>query len=170
MFTNRIELLSIVPKRCVFAELGVFIGSYSQKILDIVTPSKLYLVDVFKEGNAHSSGVHVKDLSLYYDFLCKKYAQDKRVEVVKATTNRFLKVLPNEHLDAVYIDAKHTYGAVKQDLENSYLKVKTQGLIMGYDFDRPEIQKAVREFCDAYKLKVHLVTDEPQPSFVIKKG
>jgi len=170
MFKNRIELLSIIPQDSVVAELGVFIGEYSQKILNIVKPSKLYLVDVFKEGNAHSSGIHVKDLSLYYGTLCRKYLKDKRVEVVKASTTDFLNSLPKDTLDAVYIDADHSHEAVKQDLCNSYEKVKPSGFIMGHDYDRQEVQKAVEEFCNSYKQSIYLVTKEPQPSFVIRKG
>ena len=170
MFKNRIELLYVIPQGSVVAELGVFIGEYSQKILDIVKPSKLYLVDVFKEGNAHSSGIHVKDLSLYYGALCRKYIKDKRVEVVKASTTGFLDSLPKETLDAVYIDADHSYEAVKSDLFHCYDKVKSSGLIMGHDYDRSEIKKAVKEFCNYYGLSVYFVTNEPQPSFVIRKG
>lgn len=168
-FQNRVDLLSIIPKNCIFAELGVFIGSYSKTIIDIVEPSKVYLVDIFGKGNAHSSGIHVNDLSLYYDVLRKEYLKNEKVEVLKSSTNDFLNGLQKNYLDAVYIDADHTYEAVKQDLENSYPKIKNNGYIMGHDFDRPEIQKAVKEFCYKYGQRIFLVTDEPQPSFVIKK-
>jgi hypothetical protein len=168
-FQNRVDLLSIIPKNCVFAELGVFIGSYSEIIINTVEPSKMYLVDIFGKGNAHSSGTHVNDLSEYYDILCKKYQKNEQVKVIKSLTSEFLNRLQENYLDAVYIDADHTYEAVKQDLENSYPKVKNNGYIMGHDFDRPEIQKAVEEFCDRNRQKIFLITDEPQPSFVIKK-
>jgi len=44
---TRIELLALLPKHISIAELGVFEGSFSKLIKEIVQPSELYLVDVF---------------------------------------------------------------------------------------------------------------------------
>ena len=45
---NRLDLLKVVPKHTVGAELGVYVGEFSQHLLDIVDPTRLYLVDVWQ--------------------------------------------------------------------------------------------------------------------------
>ena len=169
MYKTRIDILKLIPKESVVAELGVFIGEYSQNIINVVNPSKLYMVDIFGKGKAHSMGIQVSDLSKYYDILTNKYINNNNICVVKSTTTKFLQSLPLDSLDAVYIDAEHSYRAVSDDLNNSYDKVKLGGYIMGHDYDRPEIQKAVNEFCVKYELNVLHTTEDSPPSFVIKK-
>ncbi len=42
---TRIELLHSMPKQSVCAEIGVYKGDFSSRIIDIVNPTKLYLID-----------------------------------------------------------------------------------------------------------------------------
>jgi predicted O-methyltransferase YrrM len=42
--------------------------------------------------------------------------------------------IEDKSLDFVYIDANHTYQAVKEDIRLWYPKVKSGGLIMGHDY------------------------------------
>jgi hypothetical protein len=61
----------------------------------------------------------------------------------------------SEYLDFVYIDANHEYDFVKNDLEQYYFKLKTDGIIGGHDFDSTYFKglvKAVLEFMIRNKL------------------
>jgi hypothetical protein len=44
------------------------------------------------------------------------------------------KLFNDESLDFVYIDANHTYEAVKEDLKCWYDKVRVGGVVMGHDY------------------------------------
>ena len=124
---TREELIANVPQGCTFAELGVFSGAFSEKIRSLLKPKKLYLVDIF-DGNMGSGDVNGENFSFInlnesFDQLTQKYAKQSEVKIVKATTVEFLESLPDNHLDAVYIDADHSYEAVKQDLKLSFQKL-----------------------------------------------
>jgi hypothetical protein len=42
---HRKRLLKMMPKRSICAEIGVWKGDFSQRILDITNPSELHLID-----------------------------------------------------------------------------------------------------------------------------
>ena len=173
---NREELIANVPQCCTFAELGVFSGAFSEKISSLLKPKKLYLVDIFdgKMGSGDVNGENFQFINLNesFDQLTQKYAKHPEVKIVKSTTVEFLDSLPDDHLDAVYIDADHSYEAVKQDLNLSFQKVGENGLIMGHDYEEnefPGVVQAVDEFCQQNDLKICLLSQEKLPSFLIKK-
>jgi hypothetical protein len=174
---NREELIANVPQGCTFAELGVFSGAFSEKIRSLLKPKKLYLVDIFDgemgSGDVNGENFQFINLNDSFDQLSQKYAKQPEIKIVKSTTVEFLESLPNDHLDAVYIDADHCYEAVKQDLNLSFQKVGENGLIMGHDYEEnefPGVVQAVDEFCEQNDLKIFLISQEKLPSFLIKKA
>ena len=171
IITDRNELLKLLPKGLVFAELGVFMGSYSEKILELAQPSKLYLIDIFGKGQGHCMGLHTDDLSTYFFILTEKYKDNPKIHVIKTTTKQFLTNIADNELEGVYIDAEHSYNAVKQDLALSFTKMKSGGYIMGHDYEREEIKRAVSEFLIVTGLEIMYLTDIKfgSQSFVIQK-
>lgn len=173
---TRDNLLDILPKKMKIAELGVFKGEFSEIILNKTQPSELFLVDIFPpeicSGDKDGNNIVYANLETYYDTLIKKYKRSKRVKVVKSTTTEFLKSIDDEYLDAVYIDADHSYDAIKNDLELSFKKVKTGGMIMGHDYTAsmfPGVVKAVDEFCSSNNLKIQYLTKDGCPTYCIIK-
>jgi|SRR4030095_2549870 Methyltransferase domain len=143
---NRDVLLSLMPKNSVVAEVGIDQCLYSEKILNITTPTTLHLVDIAES--------------------CIAIAQQKFrdeinrgiVRVHKSDSSTFLKSLPDQYLDWVYIDGDHSYSGVKKDLEAVRVKIKSAGHIALNDyiyFSASELLKygvieAVNEFCLEY--------------------
>lgn len=171
---NRNLLLEKIPKNITIAELGVFKGEFSEIIKNIASPSLLYLVDIF-EGTCCSGDKDGKNIINYnmnrsYEDIKNKY-KEQNVVIIKNTTENFLLSLNDESLDAVYIDADHSYEGVKKDLELSRKKVKKGGFIMGHDYTNvffPGVVKAVDEFCQKYNLKIKYLTKDGCPSFLIQ--
>lgn len=171
---TRSQLLEILPKNIKCAELGVFQGLFSEEIKKIIKPSKLYLVDIFygQAGSGDKDGKNWKhiNLSQTLDILRIKYFNDNSVKIIKNTSVKFLNNLQDDYLDMVYIDGDHSYEAVKQDLNLSYLKVKNNGFILGHDYHEQKFNgvfKAVNEFCQEKKLKIDYLTEDLLPSFLI---
>ena len=174
---NREELIANIPPGCTFAELGVFSGSFSEKIRSLLKPKKLYLVDLFDGvmGSGDVNGENFKFINLNDSFekLTRRYSNHPQIKIIRSTTVEFLESLPNDHLDAVYIDADHSYEAVKQDLNLSFRKVNKDGFIMGHDYEEnefPGVVQAVDEFCEQNGLRICLRSQEKLPSFLIKKN
>jgi len=81
-------------------------------------------------------GRHCKhiDLNTSYQTLTQVYSRDEHVHIIKSRTLDFLNSLQDNVLDAVYIDADHSYKGCQTDLEGSRPKVKPGGYILGHDY------------------------------------
>lgn len=167
---DRIELLTILPRDLVIAELGVFVGDYSKQILEYANPSILYLVDIFDQHEGNCMGVHVNNMAEYEKILTDRYKDNNNVFVLKMTSKDFLLSVEKNHLDCVYIDADHSYEAVKQDLELSYQCIKKGGWICGHDYNHSTVMQALDEFLKKYQLEINYLTNKKygEQSFVIK--
>jgi len=171
---TREEMLDKIPKGGICAEIGVFQGEFSKKIIEIVQPSKMYLVDIFTgimhSGDKNGNNVQIINLDETYEALKKEYADSKTVEVCKAHSQQFLHAIPDNYLDFVYIDADHTYGGVKQDLEVAMKKVKAGGYIAGHDYSNKfdGVVKAVDEFCTNNNILKFLTVSDGLNSYLFK--
>jgi predicted O-methyltransferase YrrM len=60
------------------------------------------------------------------------------------------KMFPDQFFDLIFIDADHTYDAVKRDIKAWLPKCKHGGIIAGHDYQAkgvwPEVRRAVDEF------------------------
>ena len=173
---TRDNLLDTLPKNIKIAELGVFKGEFSEIILEKIQPSELYLVDIFPpemcSGDKDGNNIVYDNLEKYYEILTKKYEENEEVKVIKSTTSNFLESLDDQYLDAVYIDADHSYQGVKNDLQLSFKKVKDGGIIMGHDYTNvmfPGVVRAVDEFCQNNNLKIEYLTKDGCPTYCIIK-
>ena len=170
---NRNEWLDTLPKNLVWAELGVFLGEYSEEIFSRTNPKKMYLVDIFPEymisGDKDGNNMKEVDLREVPNVLRSKFPEN--VVIIKNTSDNFLNSLEHESLDIVYIDADHSYQGVKNDLALSYNKVKKGGLICGHDYSSrfEGVVRAVNEFCQEKNLKINFLSNDVLPTFAIIK-
>lgn len=173
IFETRDEMITIVPKNGVIAELGVFKGEFSKKIDEICQPKELVLIDIWVGDRVYSGDVdgnHKNGNKEYYtaDQVYKIALENTKnckstIRIIKDTTE-VLKTFEDNTFDMIYIDADHSYNGVKKDLEMSIKKVKNGGYIMGHDyeqnFDKTNnvynhgVKKAVDEFCEKYGQEV----------------
>lgn len=166
----RWRLLETLPKGAVGAEVGVHLGDYSETILAIARPSKLYLIDPWKYETGEDyktawyGGASEKDeLDARYESVKTRFAAkiaSGQVEVLRQDSESALSGFKDGELDFVYIDGNHLYDFVKKDLELSLKKVRPGGFITGDDYTpggwwKGGVKKAVDEFGwnDAVELK-----------------
>ena len=74
----------------------------------------------------------------------------------RMTTNEAAGLFKDESLDSVFIDADHSYEAVKMDIQNWMPKVCKGGILAGHDYTSawPGVIKAVNEiFPEAQKIE-----------------
>lgn len=173
---DRDKMISLLPKNLVWVELGVFEGDFSKKIFELTEPKELHLVDIFPKsmvsGDKDGKNRKTIDIRNIPNDL-KNYFRGKNVHIHKCTTTEFLEkaIKKSIHIDAVYVDADHSYGAVASDLNNSLKAMAKGGYICGHDYSTqkfPGVVKAVDEFCAKRNLKIEMKTEDLLPSYLIK--
>ena len=129
VFGDRIELLKYLskydPKACI--EIGTSTGAYAKHMLAELPLKTLDLVDI--------------DCSKLPDTI----RDDERVRIHEMTSSKFLRdkrsFLKNKY-DYVYIDADHSYQAVKEEIALVYPFVRKGGLMVFNDYTRWSVSEA----------------------------
>jgi hypothetical protein len=160
---ERMNLLQQMPVDSVCAEIGVFKGTFAAAILKIVHPRRLHLIDPWVYQQEYSEswfGGILGGSQAAMDRLHEKVRRGFRDEIRKGQVviNRGFSVetaaeFPDAYFDWIYIDANHTYDAVKADLCSFLPKVKCNGFITGDNYGyradwwwKDGVQRAVDEF------------------------
>jgi hypothetical protein len=171
--SDRIELLRRLPLNGVVAEIGVNEGDFSEKILSIVQPQKLVLIDVWASKRYHGG---------LFDLVKARFArqiQDQQVEIIRDMSFGAIAICPDQYFDWVYLDTDHTFTTTRRELELLRPKMKPGGIIAGHDYIlgnwnagyRYGVIEAVREFCLQYQWEMIFLTHElnDHPSFAIRE-
>lgn len=174
-YETRNDLLYFFQKGLTVAEVGVFKGDFSKIIKDVLQPKELHLIDLFSgpmiSGDKDGNNIEKILLDPYYENLKQTYSTDKSVFIRKGTSAEILSSYESDYFDFIYIDADHSYEAVKSDLNQSLNKVKFGGYLGGHDFNAqefPGVYKAVTEFCSSTGNEIICLTNDKLPSFIIK--
>lgn len=173
LLLHREDLLKLMPKNSVVAELGVDQGGFSEKILNICQPEKLHLVDVWgseRYGLAKRKEVETKFSS---------QIESGKVEINLGFSTDVGQTFTDHYFDWIYIDTDHSYQTTIKELEIWRSKVKENGIIAGHDYVignwdgvvRYGVIEAVYEFCSKYDWEILYITMEHDnnPSFAIRK-
>lgn len=149
------------------AEIGVYMGALSKRLLRNREDLKLYLVDCwqpqdgsYKESEDFHAEMGRQEHEKAYETALKSIAAfDGRAFVMRQWSQEAAQHVPDHGLDFVFIDANHSYEGCRQDLELWAPKVRPGGVIAGHDYAHPEypqwgVERAVNEFAQAKGLKV----------------
>lgn len=142
-FNTRQAMLRAFPFSGHMAELGVFQGDFASDILNLCPFIKhLDLVDawglfsqVVCSGDQDGNNVVSYNSDDLENSVRRRFKSDRRVDIHKTTTRDYLQNLADGSLDAVYIDADHSYEGCLSDLELAYQKVRPGGWIAGHDYE-----------------------------------
>jgi len=170
---TRNDLLRVLPQGMVIAELGVFIGQFSEIILSTCAPKELHLIDLWshpwlRSGDKDGKNARRANLPKVYEELKQKYQDSAVVKLHKMTTRDALLSFSDGYFDFIYIDADHRCRAVYHDMELSFLKSKR--FIGGHDYNLGSgVRAAVDRFCQEKNLTISHITNDGCPSFLIEK-
>lgn len=187
--TSRLFLPRLLNKLCLFGkgvEVGVWEGKHARTILSRWRGEMLFGVDPYKMFEFKRDGKDITDSSNAdqgtYDRI-KKIAmrveeEHRNFQLIVDSSCVASKLFKDESLDFVYIDGRHFYEGVMEDLTLWYPKVKTGGLFCGHDYlNRIEAagypkegKAAVDEFCEKKNEKAYGVNTKPSNSWICCKG
>ncbi|NQT52774.1 class I SAM-dependent methyltransferase, partial [bacterium] len=129
------SILDVLPHGGVVAEIGVFRGGFSQRILEATEPKTLHLVDAW-EGDVSSGGVVAKGDDVH-EAVLRRFegpVADGRVVVHRQTSLEAAAGFEDGAFDWVFLDANHGYQGMKEDLEAWFPKVRPGGYVTGHDY------------------------------------
>lgn len=150
------------PRDASFIEIGVWLGKSACYMAELIkergSNNKFYCLDHFMgEINATDQQNVIKNNSgsVYDLFLANmsKAGVDNFFIPIKDFSQNAAYNFPDKSFDFIFLDAEHSYGCVKNDLNTWYPKLKEKGTFAGHDY-RDGVRKAVDEFAAGLNRKV----------------
>lgn len=127
-------------------ELGAYHGASTRAMLDN-SEAHVWCVDSWR-GSESGAGLATNDGD-YAIFLENIRDVKWRVTVLRMFTREAAKILPVRFFDMVFIDACHSYEAVKFDVMHYVPVLNPGGLLCGHDAGREGLDRAVEELVDS---------------------
>lgn len=132
------------------AEIGVLRGSYAAKILQIVEPDALYLIDPWRVFPKDVYTSYVGESQLVWDArytaVARRFQNDPRVHILRECSDAAAQRFSPGGLDMAFIDGNHAYDFVIQDLKLWGEVVRPGGCLSGHDLAEPSVERALREY------------------------
>jgi hypothetical protein len=153
------------------AEVGIGFGTHAKYVLKTTNVDKLYLVDptTYYPNDGFPDSImkckpevpdnHFNEL---YDLIKNELKPWEerytwfRVPSLEVTNDQ----IADGSLDCVFIDADHSYDAVKSDLPFWWKKIRIGGKLLGDDYWMESVAKAVDEFAKDINLTTEFLTAE----------
>jgi hypothetical protein len=141
LLPDRDAILPLLPKHKVFAEVGVALGGFSDQIIRVCEPERFIAIDLFDLHRMPEFwGQPTKQLfsgDTHGEFYRKRFADliaHGRITVLPGDSKMVLAKLDDASIDIIYVDAEHTYEAVKSELAVIRRKIKDDGYIIMNDY------------------------------------
>lgn len=167
-----LNLIARLPARQLLgAEVGVATGRTSALLLRQYQSLQLWMVDAWSTYTPDHEYRRSGDRCALLDVTAQEqlfqvvvdltaFAEGRR-RIVRAASQRAVHLVSDEQLDFVFLDADHTYDAVRADLSAWWVKVRPGGLFCGHDFGHARdrqgvwgVSRAVREFVGQRQLSL----------------
>jgi predicted O-methyltransferase YrrM len=132
------------------AEVGTFVGNNAVRISDLLDslncPHVIYCVDTFKGTASDVTGKVAKEQGGSFLDKFKENTAHKGDKIVPIVGDSIFGAaqVPNE-LDYIFIDADHCFEAVTSDVAAWWPKLRDGGLMVGHDFQWPEVDAAWKD-------------------------
>jgi hypothetical protein len=154
------------------AEVGVGVGTHANFILSnnrqiekliLIDPMKYYDNDAFADDiNSQVSVENKNNFDKLYELINEDLSKvsNKYVWIRKESNDITDQDIPDNSLDAIFIDGDHSYTAVLNDLKKYWNKVRSGGQILGDDIYMEQVALAVKDFANEIKVKYDLIVKE----------
>jgi hypothetical protein len=175
----RSEILKRLPNRAVCAEIGVWKGDFSHRILLSTAPLHLHLVDPWRfepqwpaRWYGGSAARSQADMDAIYLDVVRRFCDVPEIVIHRLPSGEAAELFPDKSFDWVYIDGNHSHSEVLSDLRSWWPKVRPGGDLAGDDYRWKDehgtrsVQRAVKEFVLETRVGVEVVG---QTQFIIRR-
>ena len=172
---TRLDLIRLLPQDAEIAEIGIHRGQFAAEMLNLPQLGHLYLIDPWAPVPGYDDPMFHEDHEANYQTTLanlKGHLCGGRVTIIRKTSLEGSLRFASGGLDAVYIDADHSFSAVLNDFGAWARVVRPDGWIMGHDYTEKNgfgVIRAVNEFCESSGYALEYLTDEEYPSYALKK-
>lgn len=150
-------ILECVPRHGCFVELGAWKGKSTLFVAEWMlenrrTDIRFTTVDTFAGPDDHALP---EELAAYAPFACQDiggiFEANTRshrdlIRVLHCRSDHAAVFFADQEVDALFIDAGHSYESVRRDLSAWRAKIKPNGIIAGHDYGAwPGVGRAVRD-------------------------
>jgi len=146
------KIVSFLPEGSSMAEVGVWKGRSLCSLEDIIKNRSLSVtaVDNFAGSIAESVIAEMaqkENIKLTFQKNIINYGLQNNIVVIDKPSEEAAKLVADDSLALIFIDADHTYDSVSQDISFWLPKLKAGGIIAGHDFMySPGVRQAVIEW------------------------
>src|SRR5579883_3326269 len=138
---NREEILPLLPKGGVVCEVGVALGDFSREMIRECQPSRFIAIDLFnlhdhpdmwlgRVGSGLGGLTHLE----YYRRQFAAEVDSGLVQLLAGNSTDMLATLTDGSVDVFYVDANHSYEAVRAELDLIRVKIASGGWIILNDY------------------------------------
>jgi predicted O-methyltransferase YrrM len=182
---NREELPRVLNARRLTGtavEVGVATGTFSEHMLTHWHGDRLISVDPWLEMSAEeyvdACNIPQESMEASYRLTQQRLARfGDRSEIWRQTGRDAASRVSARSLDFVYIDGRHNYEGVREDLEDWWPLIRQGGMMAGHDYNDGlfaeglhGVKTAVDEFFGSRRMPVmHTHTDTPSISWLVFK-
>ena len=158
---HRKRLLNRMPKESRCAEIGVWRGDFSERILELTKPKELHLIDPWRFRSSFpttwyggTKASNQSEMDTIFESVRNRFEGFPEVIFHRKSSQDAHSDFPDDFFDWIYIDGGHDYDSVKADLELYFSKIKPGGFLTGDDYYLPSedslhpvpVKEAVEEF------------------------
>jgi len=145
------RLVAAVPEGSTIAELGVWKGRSLCSVADLIRSKRLNVlaVDCFLGSENEPALIELarrEDLAATFARNLRAFGIDQQTRILRASTIDAARSMAAGSLALVFVDASHTYEAVRADIEAWKPRLMDGGVMAGHDATYPSVITAVREF------------------------
>lgn len=168
---NRSQFLQRMPKGGMAIEIGVWRGEFSRRILDILEPETLCLIDPWKSFDDHDESAFSgreedEKMDEIADSVAQMFATEikaKQVVVMREMSQDALMKFKDNTINFAYVDGDHSYDGVKSDLAALMPKMMHGGIMAFDDYHRrgwwgDAVLRAIHEFIGAHPTEIRIKT------------
>jgi predicted O-methyltransferase YrrM len=120
------------------AELGVQRGYFSSNMLKLWPSCREYhMVDLwaYQENYEDAANVNQVTQDKFYDETIENTKEWKdKIHICRNYTSVCVENVPDGHFDFIYVDARHDFKGVYEDLHSWWPKLRVGGIMAGHDY------------------------------------
>lgn len=130
------RIIESTPEGGRIVEVGCWKGASTMFLTLEAIKKKIsvFAVDTWLGSVEHKEIDDVKNNKLFGIFLRNMMPVVDHISVIRLSSVQASRAFDDESLDAVFIDADHSYQAVKDDINCWLPKVKKSGILAGHDY------------------------------------